>query len=131
MIRRPPRSTLFPYTTLFRSPWLTSSGAWQARRVLPSGTRWHSSFSNLASGHAARTSLDRGSRPRAVVCRHFPGARKTLSEAGTKGVLGLLLMLLFLSTFGVHRRDWRALLRRIRLLRLGLKRQKMQVLRVK
>src|SRR2546422_11154118 len=22
MIRRPPRSTLFPYTTLFRSPWL-------------------------------------------------------------------------------------------------------------
>src|SRR2546422_4246317 len=26
MIRRPPRSTLFPYTTLFRSPWV--SGAW-------------------------------------------------------------------------------------------------------
>src|SRR5260370_4653823 len=23
MIRRPPRSTLFPYTTLFRSPWPT------------------------------------------------------------------------------------------------------------
>src|SRR2546429_8453012 len=23
MIRRPPRSTLFPYTTLFRSPWFT------------------------------------------------------------------------------------------------------------
>src|SRR2546427_8802128 len=23
MIRRPPRSTLFPYTTLFRSPWAT------------------------------------------------------------------------------------------------------------
>src|SRR2546425_2324901 len=29
MIRRPPRSTLFPYTTLFRSPWkgLTRSGS--------------------------------------------------------------------------------------------------------
>src|SRR5256885_12630772 len=26
MIRRPPRSTLFPYTTLFRSPRLTPSG---------------------------------------------------------------------------------------------------------
>src|SRR5256885_16665396 len=26
MIRRPPRSTLFPYTTLFRSPW-----AWRYR----------------------------------------------------------------------------------------------------
>ena len=24
MIRRPPRSTLFPYTTLFRSPWIFS-----------------------------------------------------------------------------------------------------------
>src|SRR5256885_5741437 len=30
MIRRPPRSTLFPYTTLFRSP--TSAG-WQTRRT--------------------------------------------------------------------------------------------------
>src|SRR2546430_13602596 len=32
MIRRPPRSTLFPYTTLFRSRWRptcrTSSGSW-------------------------------------------------------------------------------------------------------
>src|SRR5438270_2242083 len=26
MIRRPPRSTLFPYTTLFRSPWGRSQG---------------------------------------------------------------------------------------------------------
>src|SRR2546430_9360741 len=25
MIRRPPRSTLFPYTTLFRSPWIQIS----------------------------------------------------------------------------------------------------------
>src|SRR3989454_6884082 len=29
MIRRPPRSTLFPYTTLFRSP--TSNAAWGRR----------------------------------------------------------------------------------------------------
>src|SRR2546430_13455229 len=27
MIRRPPRSTLFPYTTLFRSSWLSGNGA--------------------------------------------------------------------------------------------------------
>src|SRR6202022_4928007 len=41
MIRRPPRSTLFPYTTLFRSPALTYLGAgaallpedsWERRR---------------------------------------------------------------------------------------------------
>src|SRR5258708_31705392 len=28
MIRRPPRSTLFPYTTLFRSAWRSPSSAW-------------------------------------------------------------------------------------------------------
>src|SRR5258708_25596979 len=33
MIRRPPRSTLFPYTTLFRSPSLWLAGAW-ARPLL-------------------------------------------------------------------------------------------------
>src|SRR3712207_8195746 len=27
MIRRPPRSTLFPYTTLFRSPWSVMLGS--------------------------------------------------------------------------------------------------------
>src|SRR2546427_7713570 len=30
MIRRPPRSTLFPYTTLFRSPRRDLSGIWDA-----------------------------------------------------------------------------------------------------
>src|SRR6202048_4017293 len=28
MIRRPPRSTLFPYTTLFRSRWMASHTLW-------------------------------------------------------------------------------------------------------
>src|ERR1051326_9106044 len=28
MIRRPPRSTLFPYTTLFRSPWIQGTPGW-------------------------------------------------------------------------------------------------------
>src|SRR2546422_2290668 len=28
MIRRPPRSTLFPYTTLFRSGCVSASGSW-------------------------------------------------------------------------------------------------------
>src|SRR5688572_32763921 len=36
MIRRPPRSTLFPYTTLFRSEGKTLQGkyVWDARRAL-------------------------------------------------------------------------------------------------
>src|SRR5690349_23614261 len=41
MLRRPPRSTLFPYTTLFRSPYHeSSSGAdTQVRTVLHGWTR--------------------------------------------------------------------------------------------
>src|SRR2546426_4795458 len=32
MIRRPPRSTLFPYTTLFRSQWQPDEPAFEAKR---------------------------------------------------------------------------------------------------
>src|SRR2546430_11664921 len=35
MIRRPPRSTLFPYTTLFRSAWLRR---WQPGRARPAAS---------------------------------------------------------------------------------------------
>src|SRR5258707_7415020 len=38
MIRRPPRSTLFPYTTLFRSP--KSSLGWFGCTRTPSTPRW-------------------------------------------------------------------------------------------
>src|SRR2546429_1524825 len=37
MIRRPPRSTLFPYTTLFRSAQLLTA-CWQAERQAPNIT---------------------------------------------------------------------------------------------
>src|SRR2546430_8790527 len=36
MIRRPPRSTLFPYTTLFRSISRTGNSPWMERRNSPS-----------------------------------------------------------------------------------------------
>src|SRR5256885_10966843 len=41
MIRRPPRSTLFPYTTLFRSAWPSSASprSWASCRP---GSRWRS-----------------------------------------------------------------------------------------
>src|SRR5690242_21430396 len=35
MIRRPPRSTLFPYTTLFRSQWLVQVDHHPATRPVP------------------------------------------------------------------------------------------------
>src|SRR2546430_8249833 len=40
MIRRPPRSTLFPYTTLFRS-WAFVEAANFARRFCPEAKRFH------------------------------------------------------------------------------------------
>src|SRR3712207_9269060 len=50
MIRRPPRSTLFPYTTLFRS---SMSHAQQAWRELPAGTVKINSVFGGAPGGAA------------------------------------------------------------------------------
>src|SRR5258708_26721687 len=40
MIRRPPRSTLFPYTTLFRSPFrIKKISPWQVNHVVAKGYR--------------------------------------------------------------------------------------------
>src|SRR2546427_5693950 len=40
MIRRPPRSTLFPYTTLFRSEFIAASAAVAASSLLPQTPAW-------------------------------------------------------------------------------------------
>src|SRR5437868_10698041 len=62
MIRRPPRSTLFPYTTLFRSQvphghrFLPGSNA----RIIESGGRWEPSC-DRRSGYAAGSPPDRKS----------------------------------------------------------------------
>src|SRR3712207_6867446 len=76
MIRRPPRSTLFPYTTLFRSnPWQLRDGT-----ARPSRVPWlHPSPSRqcreaLRIGAAARHGRDRkstrlNSSPQYLVCR--------------------------------------------------------------
>src|SRR2546430_11822983 len=46
MIRRPPRSTLFPYTTLFRSQSFSSSSAAAStsRRIVPEPSSWIRDF---------------------------------------------------------------------------------------
>src|SRR5688572_32094560 len=53
MIRRPPRSTLFPYTTLFRSPRPERTRAGGGRRVL---------CADQSRGLAAPSSQGRGGR---------------------------------------------------------------------
>src|SRR5256886_12593336 len=58
MIRRPPRSTLFPYTTLFRSPWSwrtpgsgTGPRHWPEPRW-PTGRGWRRRAGRSCGGHA-------------------------------------------------------------------------------
>src|SRR2546422_3635152 len=52
MIRRPPRSTLFPYTTLFRSQRRTGSAqSYGARMALPPAPSW---LPTLFPGRAGR-----------------------------------------------------------------------------
>src|SRR5260370_25034406 len=49
MIRRPPRSTLFPYTTLFRSPALvtTARGAVRAKHAVLALNAWATGWPQL------------------------------------------------------------------------------------
>src|SRR5690554_4410242 len=93
MFRRPPRSTLFPYTTLFRSPaGRASSGA----MFRTAGAGWHSGtgtppqeLSAPAFGRAEATGHDRhGPGQRAGVTdrrrtHHRPGCHRTEAGAGT------------------------------------------------
>src|SRR3712207_8581497 len=62
MIRRPPRSTLFPYTTLFRSISRTSCGAGErpsggvcSRADVPSSRRRHPSTASRSSSSSLRS----------------------------------------------------------------------------
>src|SRR3712207_8704463 len=63
MIRRPPRSTLFPYTTLFRSGTGEGGGA--------------------GSPHRRRVRRNRAARPDRLP--HPPGRRRHDRRAGTRG----------------------------------------------
>src|SRR5256885_12881045 len=48
MIRRPPRSTLFPYTTLFRSGWSVEEAVTRAKRYVTGAIR---NAPGLGHGH--------------------------------------------------------------------------------
>src|SRR3712207_7002731 len=60
MIRRPPRSTLFPYTTLFRSPtiaFLASAGVVSVRITAKAGSRREAEALLTPVEEAARAAL--------------------------------------------------------------------------
>src|SRR2546426_2286250 len=72
MIRRPPRSTLFPYTTLFRSPQRPSpaklaSMIFSPRRNLK--TRWRSSSANKPKENRSEEHTSELQSPCNLVCR--------------------------------------------------------------
>src|SRR3989475_5972892 len=77
MIRRPPRSTLFPYTTLFRSR-VGEPRNPVARRCIPQGLP-HDRPPQHVGGNAAAGVRDRsGGRPQVRVCGQSSGPGRTL-----------------------------------------------------
>src|SRR5258708_8468632 len=78
MIRRPPRSTLFPYTTLFRS-WIPIA---PVARAAKTSTRWKPPFASLTCRTAVSTlrSEEHTSElqsPDHLVCRLLLEKKKT------------------------------------------------------
>src|SRR5258708_15667566 len=83
MIRRPPRSTLFPYTTLFRSitsgSAASSTSSARSRRPLKSGTR----ISIFVRGERSRRSEEHTSElqsPDHLVCRLLLEKKKSTRQ---------------------------------------------------
>src|SRR2546427_2255813 len=73
MIRRPPRSTLFPYTTLFRSPFLEIP-EWYGRSLIRYWTVWGGHSRMVCTTPAiAATTHSGGDRP----CIHSSRDRKS------------------------------------------------------
>src|SRR3712207_8465000 len=89
MIRRPPRSTLFPYTTLFRSlPWRRHE---QLAGGLP-GPRGHHAAAARGAGRDDRAAGPRGQR--VLAARQWPGrSEEHTSELQSRQYLVCRLLL--------------------------------------
>src|SRR3989449_5648936 len=112
MIRRPPRSTLFPYTTLFRSyivgfqKWAEDQRIWLAEHLpkmfgeCPGVSRSIGSgiLKNLRGTMAGSRRSRRPVRPKKTICaRVFPRASRVEPIEGTVKILGFKL---FYRTYG-------------------------------
>src|SRR5690349_22071834 len=76
MIRRPPRSTLFPYTTLFRSPRQESPLSWPGR---PDPFRPESARTAREAGRSEEHTSELQSR-RDLVCRLLLEKKKNVKH---------------------------------------------------
>src|SRR2546427_2294588 len=78
MIRRPPRSTLFPYTTLFRSPGATSCSA-----ATPHVARWNAPCGTVLTSSSSMRSEEHTSELQSqsnLVCRLLLEKKKNQRE---------------------------------------------------
>src|SRR3712207_6510269 len=85
MIRRPPRSTLFPYTTLFRSGLVAACHGWHvvARYALPAAL--HSADLGAGfEGRAVHVHVPVGGKPVACASAWAAGIAKAEIEAGRR-----------------------------------------------
>src|SRR2546427_9652639 len=78
MIRRPPRSTLFPYTTLFRSVWFVGAhfSRDRVRRLTSAATAWWT-FVNSPRSEEHTSELQSQSN---LVCRLLLEKKKTIRK---------------------------------------------------
>src|SRR2546430_16022502 len=92
MIRRPPRSTLFPYTTLFRSGKVAAAARTPPDRLYA----WFGSTNELEPRGFVMTKL----AGLTVMATHFALRSATLSDAEINGILEERTLLISLSIFG-------------------------------
>src|SRR3712207_5782451 len=83
MIRRPPRSTLFPYTTLFRSkliaePWDVGPGGYQVGNFPVLWTEWNGLYRDVARD------FWRGQAPVAEFAKRFTGSADLYQSDGRR-----------------------------------------------
>src|SRR2546421_6221076 len=84
MIRRPPRSTLFPYTTLFRSPRESGTLTYLACNVSQSGPKPHTPRGNRDRRDRKSTRLN--SSLAYLVCRLLLEKKKNTAPLLTDGL---------------------------------------------
>src|SRR3712207_8095367 len=91
MIRRPPRSTLFPYTTLFRSIWLSRGWRVDLVRVF---ARSRCACGNFRRSFRGLSSDERAGRWRRASWRDRGRSEEHTSELPSRQYLGCRLLLL-------------------------------------
>src|SRR3712207_8770869 len=79
MIRRPPRSTLFPYTTLFRSFFGEGSAEWERWREAPAAKHYHQAYRHGLLEHCL--SVAQGV---SALSATFPGIDRDVAVTGDR-----------------------------------------------